>query len=395
MGIGIKRGMFWAFFWNRRLKWKYLYVSVREIKTKKNDVIDLTTPTRNEIIAKAFEIHAKRNYNISNITPEVEELKENGDIKRTRDRLMRSEASEYRSYIESEARTLGLINEDIQLAKQLKPYPFEIDIGEAKRSGVFIAGGKGTTKTNLAKVIVDRLLKLGCIVKVLDVSTAWLNSQIPYVYEAETDYVPETELYQSVLYDLSNLTPKDVKSFIAKFLAVEWKKQRAIPKHKRKWIIYVFEETQMLTPQGGLRSNEAQQTLRLMSSGRNIELGFIAITQRPALADTSVFELSFQRYFARMDGENDKNKVAQYIGSLAEKLEDLNLGEFFYDFGRTTKWIYTEEFKPKTKPRRLQTVSTPKPSVPIQLRPKQSTKTSLSGIALLVIWLCILWICLK
>jgi len=110
-----------------------------------------------------------------------------------------------------------------------------------------------------------------------------------------------------------------------------------------------------LTPQGHLRSNEAQQILRLMTTGRNYNLGYIAITQRPALCDTSVFELTFQKYFARMNGENDLRKVANYIGAKAYDLEKLRLGEFFYDKGTKTKWITTKEFKAKTKPQALTT----------------------------------------
>jgi len=355
----------------------------------------MTTPKTEDVIAKAFELHHKRNCSISAINPEVEELKESGIYAEARNELMRnSEASEYRSYIESEAISLGLIDEDIQLAKQTKPYLFQIDIQEALRSGVFVSGGKGQCKSNLGITIADKMLKLGYTVKALDISQAWLKSSIPYVYEVESVFVPKLSTYQSVVYDLSKLTPKEIKNFIAKFLAKEWNQQIAIPEHKRKWIIYVFEECQILTPQGSLRSNEAQQTLRLMSSGRNYNLGFIAITQRPALTDTSVFELTFQKYFARMNGENDVRKVSQYIGSLAYDLEKLKLGEFMYDKGSVTKWITTKEFKPQTKPRKL---SMPNLSIPqtTQPKPKPTNTKALSSIALLLIWLLILWIALK
>jgi hypothetical protein len=92
-----------------------------------------------------------------------------------------------------------------------------------------------------------------------------------------------------------------------------------------------------------------------MTTGRNFDLGFVAVTQRAALTDTSVFELSFQRYFSRMDGENDTKKVSKYIGKEnARQLQNLRLGEFFYDFGTETKLIKTEEFRSKTKPSRVQ-----------------------------------------
>jgi len=243
------------------------------------------------------------------------------------------------------------------LKKQIKPSDFEIDVNEALRSGVFICGGKGTTKTNLAKIITDKLLRLGYVVKVFDISKAWLKSSIPYVYEITMNIRMDTSLYRSVIFDLSRLLPKDAKRFISLILAAEWDMQVRLTEQQRRWIVYVFEETQMLTPQGHLRSNEAQQILRLMTTGRNYNLGYIAITQRPALCDTSVFELTFQKYFARMNGENDLRKVANYIGAKAYDLEKLRLGEFFYDKGSETKWITTEEFKAETVPQVLSTSS--------------------------------------
>lgn len=320
----------------------------------------MTTPTKTEIESKARELYMKRNYDVSTITPELEEVKEDGSYNKARRDLMTSEATQYLSYVEQEANSLGfdlVKQKPSKLAKQNKPSDFEIDVNEALRSGVFVCGGKGTTKTNLAKIIADKLLRLGYVVKVFDISKAWLRSSIPYVVEITNNIRMDINLYRSVIFDLSRLLPKDVKRFITLILTKEWDMQVSLAEPQRKWIVYVFEECQMLTPQGSLRSNEAQQVLRLMTSGRNYRLAYIALTQRPALCDTSVFELTFQKYFARMNGENDLRKVANYIGAKAYDLEKLRLGEFFYDRGAETKWIATKEFKAESKPQALSTSS--------------------------------------
>lgn len=356
----------------------------------------MTTPKREQIKKRAFEINAQRNHNISSITPEVSELQESGIYEQAKRDLMTSETTQYRSYIESEARALGLIEDRIQLEKQTKPYDFEIDLNEVKRSGVFICGGKGTTKTNLARIIVDKFLSCGYVVKVFDISKAWLKSSLPQFYEVKGTHRIDIDIYQSVIYDLSRLTPKHVKKFITNVLAREWKIQVDLEEHQRKWIVYVFEEVQSLIPQGSLRSNEAQVVLRLLTSGRNYNLGFVAITQRPALTDTSVFELCFQRYFARLDGQNDKTKVANYIGAKAYDLEKLKLGEFFYDKGDQTKWIQTEEFKAKMKPKKLEISQSLLELEPIKKKMQHNDNTkAISSIVLLLIWLAILYIALR
>ena len=308
------------------------------------------TPSKSEIEAKAierfFEDQHQKGFKTS-ITPEASELKESGYWNEAKDSLMRSEDSEYVSHIEKEARALGLIDDKVELGRQRKPFDFEIDLEEALRSGVFISGGRGTTKSNLAMLIADRLMKKGIIVKAFDISRAWRKSSIPYYVEVGSKGSITVSLYESCVFDLSRLTPKAAKDFISKFLDNEWKLQISIPEEKRKPIVYVFEEVQLLIPQWSLRGD--QYVLRLMTTGRNFKLGFVAITQRPALCDTSVFELSFQRYFARMDGQNDLKKVANHIGAKARELQNLKLGEFLYDMGTQTKWITTEEFKSSVK----------------------------------------------
>jgi len=320
----------------------------------------MTTPTKQEIENKARELYFKAERD-QYITPTKVELVESGYTYEAKSQLMRNqEKHEVMAYLEQMANENGytlLKQKPSKLAKQIKPSDFEIDVNEALRSGVFICGGKGATKTNLAKIITDKLLRLGYVVKVFDISKAWLKSSIPYVVEITNNIRMNINLYRSVMFDLSRLLPKDAKRFISLILAAEWDMQVRLTEQQRRWIVYVFEETQMLTPQGHLRSNEAQQILRLMTTGRNYNLGYIAITQRPALCDTSVFELTFQKYFARMNGENDLRKVANYIGAKAYDLEKLRLGEFFYDKGSETKWITTEEFKAETVPQVLSTSS--------------------------------------
>ena len=177
----------------------------------------MTTPTKEQIRERATELFNNSNRHLPSISPEDSELKENGLWFEARNELMRDTArSQQLSYVEEMANELGFeLQKPSKLAKQIKPSDFEIDVDEALRSGVFICGGKGTTKTNLAKIITDKLLRLGYVVKVFDVSKAWFKSSIPYVAEITTNIRMNSNLYRSVMFDLSRLLPKDAKRFIS------------------------------------------------------------------------------------------------------------------------------------------------------------------------------------
>ena len=326
----------------------------------------MTTPKQSEIEKRARELWfqdrlRREGSQALTINPEVEELREEGFLMLAQHELMR-DTDQYEEYL---AKEIGQNIEDLRE----KPKRFDFDLNEALLSGCFIAGGKQCGKTNLAKNLADLFMKHGHIVKAFDLSQQWLDSSIPYSIEVNQPYL-EIPLYRSVVFDLSRLYASQIKTFITQILAKEFSLQVAMPKHERKWVVYFFEECQVLIPSGKLRSKESQEVLRLLTSGANYNLSYVAITQRPSTVDTTVMELTFQKYFARLDGENDKRKIKTYIESYADMLDSLKLGEFIYDKGNETKKVATELFASTTKPRRLQqpslTIQQPQPQQPQQ-----------------------------
>jgi len=352
----------------------------------------LATPNKQQLYEKAKVLWIQDQYRngspeLANINPEYSELLENGYLHTARSMLM-----SHNPHVVVIEKSKSEKQEKLTLDEH-----FLVDVEELLRTGCFISGGKGSTKTNLAKIFAEKLMKLGYVVKVFDISRAWLKSSIPFFVEIKNNYSLNFELYESLVFDLSQLVPKDIKHFISQVLAEEWLKQVNIPEDNRKCIVYIFEEVQILIPQGRLRSNEAQQILRLLTSGRNYDLSSIAITQRPALTDTSVFELCFQKYFARMNGENDLRKVASYIGfDRAKELENLRLGEFIYDKGSETKKISTIEFKPKTVPTKLNNISQslPKQEITTTTRENDITLEGLAKLGMFLLWIVVVLVCL-
>lgn len=311
------------------------------------------TPTREEIESKARELYVAEQYRcgtpqLADLNPSVEELKESGFYMLAGNLLMR-EGDEYKDYLMEE---LGENPSDVEE----KPKPFEFNIEEGERTGTIVVGGKGTGKSNLAKLLVDQYMRHGNVVKVFDVSKTWLKSSIPQYIEVVPNATYDISLYQSVVFDLSKLYPRQVKAFINLIIASEFQLQVNTPEHKRKWIIYVFEDSAVGLPRNRLTSKQSEELLRLMSVGRNYSLGYLAIIQRPSLLDVSVFELAFQRYISRLDGENDKRKIRAYIEKeYVDMLDSLKIGDFLYDIGDKTKKISTPLFTATSEPKKLVT----------------------------------------
>ncbi|MDH5665718.1 MAG: hypothetical protein OEY10_05420, partial [Nitrosopumilus sp.] len=117
------------------------------------------TPNKQQIYEKARELwyqdqHRNGCSELAQINPEYSELLENGYVHSARTMLMSSNPNVV--VIEKNAKSE---KEELTLDDH-----FLVDIEELLRSGCFIVGGKGTTKSNMAKIIADKLRKLGYVV---------------------------------------------------------------------------------------------------------------------------------------------------------------------------------------------------------------------------------------
>jgi signal recognition particle GTPase len=134
----------------------------------------MTTPAQEDIIERAFAIHHQRNNGVSSNNPEIYELKESGIYEEARTELIRLENSEYESYIEREARNVGLLEQKdyVDMTKHIKPQIW-FDLEEIKKSKVLISGMNQTGKTRLACYLAHILRKKNFDVLVFDNSGVW------------------------------------------------------------------------------------------------------------------------------------------------------------------------------------------------------------------------------
>ncbi len=229
---------------------------------------------------------------------------------------------------------------------------FAFDLEEAMRTGVFISGTSGYGKTNLAFHIADMMMKNHIGVVVFDPSQAWYNSSIPHVFQIKDykDFMKRGYAEASdIVYDLSLLYVEQQKSVITTIIQKEFTKAVNSPTRPKK--IYVFEECQLLIPQSRLRSIEAQEILRLITVGRNYNLRFILLTQRPATVDKTCVSLCGQKYLGRVDELNDIKYLRNWVGDYVKELPSLAIGQFVYDKGNEVEVIEVPIFRSLRRPR--------------------------------------------
>jgi DNA helicase HerA-like ATPase len=240
------------------------------------------------------------------------------------------------------------------------------DIQKALASGYFISGTSGSGKTNLAKLIANILMQAGIRVYVFDPSQAWKTSDIPY----RILITPRTTNLKfskkaSVVFDISLLRVKEQRRFVEDFCREFFIHQVNTPEPDRIPTFLVFEEAQLYLQQSVMISKAGMEIMRIITTGRNYKIRYGLITQFAANVDKLPVKMTQQRYFGYSDELNDKKYLHSFLKGTEEYLDQLKVGEFFYNFqGQITK-IQTPEFKQSITQQELpQTPLTTKPTPP-------------------------------
>ena len=228
-----------------------------------------------------------------------------------------------------------------------------IDLDEMQRSNLLISGCNNSGKTNLACQIVSILQRFKWRILVFDSSGAWRKqSDIPIYAIANFDYRTESfkiPLFnESVVYDMTLLLPSEQKLFVDIILLGVWHKQ--LETQNREWVLVVLEESQLYCK--NVRSQIAENLLRIMSVGRNQQVRVMAITPDLALIDASFIRLCGQRFHGKLSiEENGLRKYRLYYGSdwlRVTKLHDV--GTFTYLLRNKLKVVCVPYFKTPSKP---------------------------------------------
>lgn len=341
----------------------------------------MATPNRNQIVQKAMELWHEDHYDVSSITPTESELREGGYVSAAMSQLMRDQ---HRAQIESDYIDF--------------PQEFTIDIEELLRSGFYVTGTTGSGKSDIGMYAADKLMQHGVIVIVFDSTQDWQSrSSIPYYQTLQSVHIDEIPK-ESMIYDIHRLYPDERQELVEKFCAMLYMYQAERPKHMRKQYFMIFEEAQIYLWQNSLKSRKTQNTAMLLTEGRNYKVRFGCIVQFSSMIDKNAMRYMKQRYLGWTNEKNDVEYLRSFIGDKVDELKSLQTGQFIYSHPskNTLEPIEIEAFESTTKPKRLELLLIPKPSIP-QPTPKQqhNDPKTISGIVLLLIWLLILYVALR
>jgi len=260
------------------------------------------------------------------------------------------------------------------LKNDISKFSIAFDIPEQQKSNTLICGGNATGKSLLAYGIASILQNLSWRIVAFDpVGNYQKISDIPTFYtirEAKNfDEVSKDWFYpyptESMIYDMSLLIPDLQKSFVNDVLEKLWNTQVRLS--TKQWTLIVLEESQLFMR--NIRGSVAQNLLRVCSAGRNHKLRTLATSTDLALLDASFIRLTSQRYYSRINvEENARRKFRNYHGGdWLRCVSELDLGFFVYMLRDKLKIIHVPLFEPKRLPEPYQV----KPRFyPIQPKPK-------------------------
>jgi len=278
----------------------------------------MTMPTRREIEQYARELwhrdRARSGDPSFDIEPELGELSESGYLSTARSSLMHNletKNAEWKGY-----------NENLENSDALK-----FDAKEGMATTTFISGSRGVGKSDVAMKISDQLTKEKIIAVVFDPSTDWVKRSgiTQYVKADSLSDLPIPE--HSIIIDTSMLTPMQQQQTVERFCKKLFEFQIG---NSAKRFYLVFEESQIFFPLNSLRSLKTQNTMRILTTGRNFNVSLAAISQFPALIDKELVKHAGQIFIGYASEPNTLSYWKGILGKKAEDLKKLQNGQFVY-----------------------------------------------------------------
>jgi len=247
-------------------------------------------------------------------------------------------------------------------------FDIPFDIQEAMKSNILVSGSNATGKSRLSAGICSILQTFNWKILCFDNTGVWRQiSDLSTVYQLSENrnYDKEREEWyypfpaESMIFDTSLLLPVMQKSFVDDVLRRLWNAQVWNPQNQ--WTLVALEEFQLFGRD--VRSNVAQNILRICSAGRNHKVRVLAITVDLALVDSAFIRLCGQRYHAKLSiEENAKRKFRAYYGLDYTRIAtELDLGFFLYYLNEKLKIIHVPLFQPSRTPQAYQEQIQPQP----------------------------------
>jgi len=242
------------------------------------------------------------------------------------------------------------------------PLP-EVILDGLKQHGGIVVGGRGTGKTNLAKVITSQIIggENGNIqIKIADSAQNWVHGYEPIYYQhlnMDTEF-PEDIYFgdDHFLYDLEFWDVDEIQDIIGTLVATDYDIQRLYKKENLMdtWIIWCIEEAQNVLGTYAMNGARGKRWLKIISESRNFNINFLFVGQRLADISTKAVERSDGYFFGKTTGDNDLKKIKRICGKdsgVHEMVPTLDVGEFIYWNGAEAyKLVDVPLYVPTTRP---------------------------------------------
>jgi len=296
----------------------------------------------------------------------LSELREDGYLSVAKSELMRDNCK-------AENEKWNEYNENLESSE------FHFNAKEGMNTTTFISGSRGVGKSDVAMRIVDELKNDGVVCIVFDPSRDWVQRSSVSQYFTVKPYsdlpIPES----NTVIDISQLTPMQQQGIVELFCKNLFEFQ--LDKSTKKFYI-VLEEAQLFFPLNSLRSLKTQNSMRILTVGRNFSVSLCAISQFPALIDKELVKHAGQIFIGYTSETNTMQYWKGILGKKAEDLKTLQNGEFVYYCRNKINKIQIEPYDNNTFKTEIPQLPEPEPTEPII-----SNQTSIIPIANLFILL--------
>jgi hypothetical protein len=332
-------------------------------------------PKKEEIYEKAVQMWFEDQYRQGlqpTTNPEPNELREGGYLSSAQSELMTSIKTKNAEWLDN--------------SKDMETLPFQFDTQEGMTTTSFVSGSRGVGKSDICMRIVDKLKNEGIVCIVFDPSTDWIQrSSLTECFTVKpySDLpIPET----STLFDISQLTPIAQQRIVETFCKKLFESQL---KNSAKRFYLVFEEAQIFFPLNSLRSLRTQNTMRILTTGRNFGVSLCAISQFAATIDKELVKNAGQIFLGY---SSELNTLAYWKGILGKKAEDLKTlqnGQFVYFNRNKISLIESEPYESQNTKTQI-VIPQSSPIEPI--KPKQETNiATFLRLGLIVLFIALLF----